>query len=534
MTRRISHCAVANYNTKYDDKISFSRFPKADINSISQEVAGPSCSKTQLLPLEVSVLEGVFKVYYLQKQTLQACSANTTRKNKLRRRILKLARKNKVLLSKASPLKTEVTAEGFKELCVKLLPENAVAKFVKARVDLKNKPPTGRRSLQRRTQNVNFKPGCNDFVFAALKLKLSSMSEKEKCCTICIDEMSLKSALFYDVSREEIIEFHNKGDRNKFLPAQSVIVIMVRGIHKNFKQSLCYFFTKTMCKGEQFKSITLNCTEKIQIESGDNVRAVVSDPESNFRELVKSLGISAEKPCQASDSNTADDAEEWPTLKLPERHAEFAELLNQRRNKALTIYSLTANYIHPYPFIKQRSGAADVTCEKCRTEFNVGHGGASDIEKHLKSEKHRFSDQAAASSSSMLSIFKRTDLSTSKDLDIAAAEEKSPQPKQKKARFLRISAVGKAIDKLDAIAEQNANRDNEFDHFCRSLAVQLKNMPRPCRDMPGKTAKKSTPSPYTAYSNNSEPSVSAPIQEERYEEGSYDILSEAFSVIHNM
>lgn len=78
-----------------------------------------------------------------------------------------------------------------------------------------------------------------------------------------------------------------------------------------------------------------------------------------------------------------------------------------------------------YPFIKQRSdndNASDVTCEKCRTNFSVGHGGASDIEKHLKSEKHRLSDQAAASSSSMLTFFKKTDSPTSKDLDIAAAE----------------------------------------------------------------------------------------------------------------
>lgn len=76
-----------------------------------------------------------------------------------------------------------------------------------------------------------------------------------------------------------------------------------------------------------------------------------------------------------------------------------------------------------YPFIKQRKdGTADVTCEKCRTDFSVGHGGASDIEHHLKSEKHRLADQAAASSSSMFSFFKRTDLPTSKDLDIAAAE----------------------------------------------------------------------------------------------------------------
>jgi hypothetical protein len=51
-----------------------------------------------------------------------------------------------------------------------------------------------------------------------------------------------------------------------------------------------------------------------------------------------------------------------------------------------------------YPFLKQRSGPSDVTCEKCRTDFSVAHGGAGDIEKYLRSEKHKLSDHAAASS----------------------------------------------------------------------------------------------------------------------------------------
>lgn len=75
-----------------------------------------------------------------------------------------------------------------------------------------------------------------------------------------------------------------------------------------------------------------------------------------------------------------------------------------------------------YPFIKQRNVPTDVTCEKCRTDFSVAHGGASDIEKHLRSEKHKLSDQAAASSSSMLNFFKKTYSPTSKDLEVAAAE----------------------------------------------------------------------------------------------------------------
>lgn len=75
-----------------------------------------------------------------------------------------------------------------------------------------------------------------------------------------------------------------------------------------------------------------------------------------------------------------------------------------------------------YPFIKQRSDPSDVTCGKCRTDFNVAHGDAIDIEKHLRPEKHKLSDHSVASSSKMLNFFKKTDLPSSKDFEVAAAE----------------------------------------------------------------------------------------------------------------
>ncbi|KAL4721217.1 hypothetical protein ACJJTC_019542 [Scirpophaga incertulas] len=75
-----------------------------------------------------------------------------------------------------------------------------------------------------------------------------------------------------------------------------------------------------------------------------------------------------------------------------------------------------------YPFIKQINTPSDVRCEKCRTEFSVSHSGGGDIEHNLKSDKHKNGDRAAASSSSMLNFFKKSDTSTLKDLDIAAAE----------------------------------------------------------------------------------------------------------------
>lgn len=82
-----------------------------------------------------------------------------------------------------------------------------------------------------------------------------------------------------------------------------------------------------------------------------------------------------------------------------------------------------SNLQSKYPFIKQRNSTpSDVNCGKCHTDFSISHGGASDIEQHLKSEKHKNADRAAASSSSMLNFFKKSDVPTTNDLDIAAAE----------------------------------------------------------------------------------------------------------------
>ncbi|KAF5308939.1 hypothetical protein FQR65_LT00021 [Abscondita terminalis] len=122
-----------------------------------------------------------------------------------------------------------------------------------------------------------------------------------------------------------------------------------------------------------------------------------------------------------------------------------------------------------------------------------------------------------------------------------------------------ISAVERAIDKLGTIASHNIETDNEFDHFCRSLAVQLKKMPLDraliCQTklqnvmteermylfrMEHALSNTSTavPSPYTVYSSNSDITTSAatPIMQDQegYSEGTaYDVLSQALSTIHN-
>lgn len=74
-----------------------------------------------------------------------------------------------------------------------------------------------------------------------------------------------------------------------------------------------------------------------------------------------------------------------------------------------------------YTFIKKTKTDSDVQCDICNAEFNISHGGKSDIESHLKSARHNKSLNAASSSQPVTNFFKSSTLSKS-DLQIAACE----------------------------------------------------------------------------------------------------------------
>lgn len=82
---------------------------------------------------------------------------------------------------------------------------------------------------------------------------------------------------------------------------------------------------------------------------------------------------------------------------------------------------LNDNLKEKYSFIKKTKSDSDVRCDVCNTEFNISHGGKSDIESHLKSGRHKNALNAASTSQPVKNFFKGATLSKS-DLQIAACE----------------------------------------------------------------------------------------------------------------
>lgn len=258
-------------------------------------------------------------------QTGLSLTSDTPRKKKLRSRIkyFKATRKTpKLLLNNRK--KTAISFEDFLEACDKYLSPN-FAHLVKINAKLNKFKPLGRRysteykqfalslyflspncykfmsnllnlpsvrRLQQTTESLSYLPGIqNDALYNCLKVKLQNMANVDRNCILCMDEMALKSSLFYHIGRDEIIGIKDYGDGKKeFDAAQNVTVIMARGLHNNWKEPLAYCFTTNSFPAAELKIKMEKCINKIS-KTGLIVRAVIADMGSNFIQLSNILGI---------------------------------------------------------------------------------------------------------------------------------------------------------------------------------------------------------------------------------------------------
>lgn len=149
------------------------------------------------------------------------------------------------------------------------------------------------RSLQSFTQTWKIKPGINNNIFDVLSVKLNSLPPLERHCILCVDEMSLKAHLFYNISQDEIIGFEDMGNKKSAKSAKNALVIMARSIAGDWKLPVCFCLMETTCKSNVLQSIIFDVIRKLQ-GCGATVHALISDMGSNFIQLSRQLGISTE------------------------------------------------------------------------------------------------------------------------------------------------------------------------------------------------------------------------------------------------
>lgn len=142
------------------------------------------------------------------------------------------------------------------------------------------------------TQMIACNPGLDNApVYKALEIKVNTMLEQDRHCILCIDEMSIKSNLCFDIGHDEIIGFEDLGsEERQGVVCCNALVIMVRGLYSAWKQPLAYFFVGSQLKAVKLRPIMANCIQKL-FNIGLIVEGIASDMGSNFIELSKLLGV---------------------------------------------------------------------------------------------------------------------------------------------------------------------------------------------------------------------------------------------------
>jgi len=222
----------------------------------------------------------------------------------LQQKVRRLQRREKKILSKEETSEEQTKVESkelilLKALGKKYLPEQFNI-LLSAQVDAQIRNKRGMRydsEYKKFALSIYFlsprtyKELKTRFTLPSVRTLQSFTQKWNIVCILCADEMSLKSYLFYDISRDEIVGFEDTGVYKSPKPAKSAIVLMARSTAGNWKVPLCYCFAETTCASNILKQILFTCIIKLK-NSGAIVHAFVTDMGSNFLKLSRELGIS--------------------------------------------------------------------------------------------------------------------------------------------------------------------------------------------------------------------------------------------------
>ena len=151
-------------------------------------------------------------------------------------------------------------------------------------------------SLRRYISKMPNATGISKGALNITKKKVDNMRDDEKLCTLAMDEISLKTNLYYDISNDNIIGLEDFGSGTRTnIVANSALVILLRSISGKWKQSHGYALVNGGCPTKEMEELKKDAIDKVE-EIGLNVFVVISDLGSNFQSLAKHLGNTPERP----------------------------------------------------------------------------------------------------------------------------------------------------------------------------------------------------------------------------------------------
>lgn len=103
----------------------------------------------------------------------------------------------------------------------------------------------GRKTLTNLLSKIPIGTGIDKNLIKVLQHHVTDLNDKQKCCVILFDEVSLETNLQYDDNVGYIMGFEDNGISRTQEFADHSLVFMVRGVIKKFKQPISYTFCKS-------------------------------------------------------------------------------------------------------------------------------------------------------------------------------------------------------------------------------------------------------------------------------------------------
>lgn len=152
------------------------------------------------------------------------------------------------------------------------------------------------RTIRRWLNSILYLPGFVKEYLDQIKLKVSSMSDSDKKCTILFDEMEIMKCIEYNKSIDLIEGFEDMGPLGRFPKySKHALVIMVRGLYSNWKFPLCYFLTNNGVNGEDLYIIIKSSIKEI-LDIGLLPTALICDQGTQNQKLFSLFGGTVSDP----------------------------------------------------------------------------------------------------------------------------------------------------------------------------------------------------------------------------------------------
>lgn len=150
-------------------------------------------------------------------------------------------------------------------------------------------------TLLKMTRTWPSRPGIDAQYFVVLRAKIAQLPEIARNCTICIDEMSLKTHLYYNRSLGEIIGLEDYGTERVNHIAKYALVVMAHGIAYDWRHVVGYVFTEKPCSAGKVCELLLEVVRML-LHVGIKPHALTTDQGANFCGLAKVLHVTAKNP----------------------------------------------------------------------------------------------------------------------------------------------------------------------------------------------------------------------------------------------